>query len=88
MAAVMLPRLVAVPPRATVVLPSVTELFASKLLGKAVPALLIVTFANVMLLSVVTVFPSWIAVFPNVIGVAKLLSRLDSGIAAVAVPKV
>lgn len=88
MAVVRLPKLVAVLPRATVVLPNVTELFASKLLGNAVPALLMVTLANVMLLSVVTVFPSWIAVLPNVMGVAKLLSRLDSGIAAVAVPKV
>ena len=58
MAVVRLPKLVAVLPRATTVLPKVTELFASKLLGKAVPALLIVTLANVMLLSVVTVFPS------------------------------
>ena len=88
MAVVRLPRLVAVPPRETTVLPSVTELFANKLLGIAVPTLLMVTLANVMLLSVVTVFPSWIAVLPSVMGVAKLLSRLDNGIAAVAVPKV
>jgi len=50
--------------------------------------LLTVTFASVMLLSVVTVFPSWIAVLPSVMVVAKLLSRLDNGIDAVAVPKV
>jgi hypothetical protein len=50
--------------------------------------LLTVTLANVMLLSVVTVFPSCTAVLPNVMVVAKLLSRLDNGIAAVAVPKV
>ena len=49
---------------------------------------LTVALANVMLLSVVTVFPSWIAVLPSVIVVAKLLSRLDNGIDAVAVPKV
>ena len=50
--------------------------------------LLTVTLASVMLLSVVTVFPSWIAVLPRVMVVAKLLSRLDNGIDAVAVPKV
>jgi hypothetical protein len=50
--------------------------------------LLTVTLASVMLLSVVTVFPSWIAVFPNVMVVAKLLSSCDKGIAAVAVPKI
>ena len=49
--------------------------------------LLIVTLANVMLFSVVTVLPNWIAVLPSVIGVLKLLSNWDNGMAAVAVPK-
>jgi hypothetical protein len=37
--------------------------------------LAIVTFPNVRLLRVLTVFPSWILVFPSVIGVAKLASN-------------
>jgi len=49
---------------------------------------LIVTLPSVMLLSVVTVLPSWIAVLPKVIVVAKLLSNCDKGIAAVALLKV
>jgi hypothetical protein len=58
------------------------------LFGKVVATLLIVTLANVILFSVVTVFPSWIAVLPSVIVVAKLLSNWDNGILAVALPKV
>jgi len=50
--------------------------------------LLIVTLANVMLFSVVTVFPSWMAVLPSVIVVAKLLSSCDRGMEVVALPKV
>jgi intracellular septation protein A len=68
---------------AVVTLAVVTDTFVSVTLP-----LLTVTFANVMLLSVVTVFPSWIAVLPNVMVVAKLASRLDNGIDAVAEPKV
>ena len=46
-----------------------------------------VTFANVMLLSVVTVFPSWIAVLPSVMVVLKLASNWDNGMALVAALK-
>jgi hypothetical protein len=42
--------------------------------------LVIVTLANVMLLRVLTEFPSWMLVFPNVIGVPKLVSNWASGI--------
>jgi hypothetical protein len=48
----------------------------------------IVALANVMLFNVVTVFPSWIAVLPSVIAVAKLLSSCDNGIDVVAFAKV
>jgi hypothetical protein len=77
-----------VPPSVNVALPSVTVLLDKKLFGKVVATLLIVTFAYVMLFSVVTVFPSWIAVLPSVIVVAKLLSNWDNGILVVALPKV
>ena len=80
---VLVPVITAVPMLAVVTLAKVADTFVSVRLP-----LLTVTFASVMLLSVVTVFPSWIAVLPSVIVVAKLLSRLDNGIAAVAVPKV
>jgi hypothetical protein len=46
--------------------------------------LLTVTFANVMLFSVLTVLPSCIAVLPSVMAVAKLASSCDNGIVAVA----
>jgi hypothetical protein len=49
---------------------------------------LTVALANVMLLSVVTVLPNWIAVLPRVIGAAKLSSSWDKGMAEVAVPNV
>jgi hypothetical protein len=48
----------------------------------------IVTLASVMLLSVLTVFPSWIAVLPNVMVVAKFWSSCESGIELVAPAKV
>jgi hypothetical protein len=80
---VVVPVIIAVPMLAVVTLAVVTDTFVSVTLP-----LLTVTFANVMLLSVVTVFPSWIAVLPNVMVVAKLLSSCDNGIAAVAVPKI
>ena len=80
---VLVPVITAVPMLAVVTLAKV----ADTLVNVTLP-LLTVTFASVMLLSVVTVFPSWIAVLPNVMVVAKLLSRLDNGIDAVAVPKV
>lgn len=54
----------------------------------AAATLPIVTFASVMLFSVVTVLPSWIAVLPSVMVVAKLLSSWDRGMALVALPKV
>ncbi len=48
----------------------------------------IVVFTSVMLLIVVTVLPSWIAVLPKVIVLAKLASNCDKGIEAVALLKV
>ena len=80
---VLVPVITAVPMLAVVTLAKVADTFVSVRLP-----LLTVTFASVMLLSVVTVFPSWIAVLPSVMVVAKLLSRLDNGMDAVAVPKV
>ena len=80
---VVVPVIITVPMFAVVTLAVVIATFVSVTLP-----LLTVTLASVMLLSVVTVFPSCTAVLPNVMVVAKLLSRLDSGIDAVAVPKV
>jgi hypothetical protein len=80
--------MVAVPITAVVMLAVVTLAVVTAMFVRVMLPLLTVTLASVMLLSVVTVFPSWIAVLPNVMVVAKLLSRLDNGIAAVAVPKV
>ena len=80
---VVVPVIIAVPMLAVVTLAVVTATFVSVTLP-----LLTVTLASVMLLSVVTVFPSCTAVLPNVMVVAKLASRLDNGIDAVAVPKV
>jgi len=82
----------------TVALPTTTsvEMFAVPLTLAVVTAtfvivivpLLIVTLANVMLLSVVTVLPNCTAVLPIVIGVAKFASSWDKGMAEVAVPNV
>ena len=80
--------IVAVPITAVVMLAVVTLAVVTAMFVSVTLPLLTVTLASVILLSVVTVFPSWIAVLPNVMVVAKLLSRLDNGIDAVAVPKV
>jgi hypothetical protein len=95
-AAVMFPVMVVFPP--TVSLPTTTSVltFAVPLTLAVVTdtfvivivPLLIVTFANVMLLSVVTVLPNCTAVLPIVIGAAKLSSSWDKGMAEVAVPNV
>jgi hypothetical protein len=54
------------------------------LFGNADAGVPIVTLANVILFSVDTELPSWIAVLPNVIVVAKLASSCANGIVDVA----
>jgi hypothetical protein len=79
---------VTVLPRVSVVVPTITLLFAKYPLGKAVETLVMATLARVRLLMVAMVSPSTTAVLPIVMAVEKLLSSCDRGKEPVAVEKV
>jgi hypothetical protein len=63
-------------------------LLAKKLLGNVVATLVMRTLPKVKLPTVVVVLPSPMAALPSVAVVLKSASKLDNGIAVVALPNV